>query len=1014
MPPSLFEYAWQHSRRDQFILLAITLASFPVLYLTLEIPKQIVNDAIGGTNFPATILGFSFTQLEYLAILCAMFLTAVIVSGLVKMQLNTMKGVLAERLLRRFRYELIARAHRFPLTRFRQTSQGELVSMVTAEAEPLGGIMGNLIAHPLFQAGQMLTILLFLLIQNVWFAIAAVALIPVQAYLIPRLQRRINLLNKSRIQQVRHLAEQIGESVGGMPDLRANNGTPFALAQFSSSLHTLFQIRFRIYRIKFFMKFLNNFINQLTPFFFFAIGGYLVIQGQLTLGALVAALAAFKDLSAPWKELLTFYNQFQDMSLRYHTVIEQFDPPGMIPAPLIEGRATETPSLRGPIVMHNVTVTGNDNHPVLDRISVEIPAGAMVAVQCPNAMERLAFAQALSRTVLLRSGQISIAGHDLGNLHQEAIGRRIGVVNDLPYLLSGTIGQNLTAPLRIAPRDEESWPDATRRLAEEAAAVGNSTDPVDVPWLDPTIAGVNTREELRSWWLSIVETMGTDDFLVHRALDARVDPSDNRELTDAIVKLRPDITHRLAEHGLLENIIRFDATQFHPGLALAENVLHAVPRNPAHAEVIVEDPGFRDVINRLGIQDELRATAMDILRVLMRTFGEIGTDHPMFNRLPIDAETYATLADAFRNHRGVTHRDPHVETLLLTLPFLITAETLPEAITDRIRARALEIRQTSSADLLAAAEDLFVPLSPNAYAPGLTLLENALYGKVALGSAHVEAIRELAIEVIVEAGLKADAAITIANLQTGLGGSALPPIARERIAFVRAVIKRPDVLILDRALASHDERNRQQTRDRLRTLLPDTTILFIEPAFTETASFDMVLEIEDGRIAGQVSTADEAADGRASAELDKKIRLLRNTALFRDLPRAQTRLLAFASDWVKRPMGAVVFKQGDPTDGAYLMVKGKAELRWPNAQPGDEPLMDVEPGRVIGDLSVIMQTPRTIDLVATTDIIALRIRKDELLEIIRNDATVAAILLETVSGYLMEAAEETGRLQRAE
>jgi len=63
------------------------------------------------------------------------------------------------------------------------------------------------------------------------------------------------------------------------------------------------------------MKFLNNFLGQLTPLFFYSVGGYLAIKGQITVGALVAALAAYKDLSNPWKELLAYYNTTQDMSL---------------------------------------------------------------------------------------------------------------------------------------------------------------------------------------------------------------------------------------------------------------------------------------------------------------------------------------------------------------------------------------------------------------------------------------------------------------------------------------------------------------------------------------------------------------------------------------------------------------------------------------------------------------------------------------------------------------------------
>ena len=82
--------------------------------------------------------------------------------GLMKMRINTMKGVLSERMLRRFRYQLISRALRFPQPYFERVSQGELVSMITAESEPMGGLMGDAISQPVLQAGQMITILSFL------------------------------------------------------------------------------------------------------------------------------------------------------------------------------------------------------------------------------------------------------------------------------------------------------------------------------------------------------------------------------------------------------------------------------------------------------------------------------------------------------------------------------------------------------------------------------------------------------------------------------------------------------------------------------------------------------------------------------------------------------------------------------------------------------------------------------------------------------------------------------------
>ncbi|MCV6584713.1 MAG: ABC transporter transmembrane domain-containing protein, partial [Marinibacterium sp.] len=187
MERSIFAFIWRYSKRQQMVLLVATLLSFPFLYASLELPKMIINDAIGSTTSQVRFWGFDLTQIEFLMVLCFAFLGTVLASGLMKMRINTMKGVLAERMLRRFRYQLISRMMRFPQPYFRSTSQGELVSMVTSEAEPMGGLMGDAVAQPVFQAGQMITIMTFLFMQSVWFGLASIALIPLQAWLIPKL-----------------------------------------------------------------------------------------------------------------------------------------------------------------------------------------------------------------------------------------------------------------------------------------------------------------------------------------------------------------------------------------------------------------------------------------------------------------------------------------------------------------------------------------------------------------------------------------------------------------------------------------------------------------------------------------------------------------------------------------------------------------------------------------------------------------------------------------------------------
>jgi ABC-type multidrug transport system fused ATPase/permease subunit len=96
----------------------MTLASFPFLYATLELPKLIVNDALSGKD-SHRLYGMEFGQVDYLFLLCGLFLILVLINGGFKYVVNVYEGIVGERMLRRLRYELFSRVLRFPLPHFR-------------------------------------------------------------------------------------------------------------------------------------------------------------------------------------------------------------------------------------------------------------------------------------------------------------------------------------------------------------------------------------------------------------------------------------------------------------------------------------------------------------------------------------------------------------------------------------------------------------------------------------------------------------------------------------------------------------------------------------------------------------------------------------------------------------------------------------------------------------------------------------------------------------------------------
>lgn len=311
---SLFSSVFRHTRKQQASMIILSLIAMPILYLTLELPKQIVNNALDSDRFPVVFWNFEFDQVPFLLVLCGLYLFAISLNGLNKYALNVFKGYVAERFLRRFRMLIYRQWRNDPDSK----NQSEIVPILAQEVEPVGGFAADVLTLPVMQGGTLATILLFMFIQDPVLGAAALTVLPIQLMLLPKLQRRVNMLSRTRIAEVRRLGRHLSDQ------LRAECESASSLAPTSRSFRELEQVRRRIFQLKFFIKALNNFLTALTPFLFYSLGGYFVIEGRISLGALVAVLAAHKDFSAPLKELFRYYQTLEDTRIRYQEITTFF------------------------------------------------------------------------------------------------------------------------------------------------------------------------------------------------------------------------------------------------------------------------------------------------------------------------------------------------------------------------------------------------------------------------------------------------------------------------------------------------------------------------------------------------------------------------------------------------------------------------------------------------------------------------------------------------------------------
>jgi putative ABC transport system ATP-binding protein len=863
MDKSIVRFILHYSKLQQIRLLLMTFCSFPILYVSLELPKIIINDAIGDAAGLKSYFNMTFEPVYYLLMLCGLLLLLILINGAIKMYINTYKGIVGERLVRRLRYQLVDRILRFQPRRFQMVSQGELISTVTAETEPLAGYIGDSIALPAFQGGTMLTILLFMFMQDPILGIASILLIPLQIVIIPRLQRKINLLKKERVKTVRHFSQRIGESVDGMMEIRLHGTRPYHLAEFSKILGELFRIRLDIYKKKFFMKFLNNLINQLTPLMFYSIGGVLAIRGDLTVGALVAAVAAHKDLAAPWKELLDYYQQYQDSMIKYEQILEQFQSSDLLP--LIPANPQSPTQLDNNIVLDKLSVGSELGNRLIRNISIQIPAGSNVAIRSTDPSRLRSLARTLIRINPPLIGHILFGKEDLQNLPSDLLARELTYVGPDAFLFSGNMLQNINYSMRLKPPAEvpEQLDSQRRWEIHEAEASGNSTDRFDGIWTDFSLAHAENWEDMRHWLYEGLQVVGADELIYNVGMNQKYNPAERpQELSDGLLRVRKQLLRRVPESGLEHLIERFDPLQYNYSLSVAQNLGFGIPCPPVSTPAAMAG---HPLMGALLEQFQLTNQALDCGRRLAGRLRELALEAGPLDPLPDNFSEFDTpefrkrvcdelerrdpVRNAAAQRTPLERRDPArsaedrvllVELFLRITPGLHGKDLLDQQVTEQLLgARKVVIARTDCP--LCSSFDHF---SEDRISAGLTVRENVLFGKV-IGTdpAELARLQQLIDEAMRDEDAESMVMVLAGFTSVGIRGGGLPLIARQRIQLLRAIVKHPRILVMHEALTAMSLEERATVLRRIKLRLPELTLVYLDQEIPPGNLFDAQYDV---------------------------------------------------------------------------------------------------------------------------------------------------------------------------
>jgi ABC-type multidrug transport system fused ATPase/permease subunit len=398
-----------------------------------------------------------------------------------------------QRALADLRMAIFDHLQRMPIGFYERRPAGVLISRMTNDVEALDDLVTDSVVT-LFQASlTLIGTLVILVALDLKLALLTFTVVPV--IVLASLAFRV-----ASADAYRRTRETIGQITGNLQETLSGIRVVRAFGQEPRHIRRFAELNEANRAANMTTVYLNaayfpaiEMVSALGTVAILIYGGYQAIDGAITIGVIVAFIAALGNFFAPITQLSQLYTTYQSGMAALDKIFELLDiEPSMVEAPdafelgplrgeiRFEGvsfaYATESPASAGSPDGRAVAADGSpdgravavDGSPdgrvvALDSIDLVVPAGQTVALVGATGAGKSTFAKLVARFYDPTDGRVLVDGHDLRDVRASSLRRQMGIVPQEAFLFSGTIGENIAF----------GRPDATaEEIRAAAAAVG--------------------------------------------------------------------------------------------------------------------------------------------------------------------------------------------------------------------------------------------------------------------------------------------------------------------------------------------------------------------------------------------------------------------------------------------------------------------------------------------------------------------------------------------------------------
>ena len=361
------------------------------------------------------------------------------------------------------REALFEKFQRMPLAYFDRHQTGEIMSYVTNDVQALQNALVDKLIEFVTEASILIGSIVLMFYLDWKLTLITLITVPLVGQAMKIFGRKLKKSGTVIQERLADINSLLQESIAAVRVVKSFVRERYEIERFRGQNELNFQAEMKNVQLSSLLTPTVEFLAAITVTIILWIGGYEVVQGEITAGSLVAFLTYAVNLANPVKRIGRIYGAVQRAMAaadRVFDVIDMeetiHDREGAVPLPEIEGR----------VAVKDVSFSYKEGAPALSHVSLEASPGQLVAFVGPSGAGKSTIANLIPRFYEVNEGVIEIDGHDVRDVTLDSLREQIGIVPQETMLFSSSVRENIRYG-RLDATDEE---------IEEAARAANAEE----------------------------------------------------------------------------------------------------------------------------------------------------------------------------------------------------------------------------------------------------------------------------------------------------------------------------------------------------------------------------------------------------------------------------------------------------------------------------------------------------------------------------------------------------------